>query len=660
MKTSDQSIILAAIILAASLTAVGAQTTTVTVETAAPGKAISPDLFGIFFEDLSCAADGGLYTELVQNRSFEYSAADRPEWNALTSWELVQREGGQGMVVVDSAQPLHPNNPHYAVLGVANGGGGVGLQNSGFDSIVVKAGEHYDVSLFARQLAYPEGPLTVRLESKSGELLGEAKLPTLTGGWKKYTATLEAAESAEDARLVVLAFHPGRIGLDMISLFPQKTFHNRPNGLRADLAQVIADLKPGFMRFPGGCLVHGDGLDNLYHWKNTIGPVEQRKGQRNIWRYHQSVGLGYFEYFQFCEDIGAKPLPVVPAGVSCQNSGASVTKRWEQGQRGLPIDEMPGYVQDVLDLIEWANGPEASTWGAKRAAAGHPEPFHLKYLGVGNEDKITPVFKERFQMIYEAVKAKHPEITVIGTVGPRPDDDDYTNGWRFADELRLPMVDEHYYKPPQWFWDNLHRYDLYDRSKSKVYAGEYAAHDDRRRTTLRSALAEAAHLTSLERNGDVVVMASYAPLLAKRGHTHWNPDLIYFSNTEIVPTISYYVQQLFSLNNGDRCLTTTVNDPANARDFAVSSVRNSTTGDVILKLVNGAVAPKPLRVEMRGAERFASNAMKTVLAGDDPMAVNDFARPQTVLPQTSTLAIGPAFDYEAPANSLTVIRISRR
>src|SRR5690242_9112800 len=266
----------------------------------------------------------------------------------------------------------------------------------------------------------------------------------------------------------------------MVSLFPENTFHHHPNGLRADLAQTIADLKPKFMRFPGGCLVHGDGLDNIYEWKNTIGPVEQRKGQRNIWSYHQSVGLGYYEYFQFCEDIGAKPLPVVAAGVCCQNSGESVTKVWEKGQRGLAMSEMPAYIQNVLDLIEWANGPVNSTWGAKRAAAGHPAPFHLQYLGIGNEDKQTDVFRERFKMIYDAVKAKHPEITVVGTVGPRPNDEDYREGWKFADQLHVPLVDEHYYEKPEWFLDNQDRYDSYDRSKSRVYVGEYAAHDDHR------------------------------------------------------------------------------------------------------------------------------------------------------------------------------------
>ena len=265
--------------------------------------------------------------------------------------------------------------------------------------------------------------------------------------------------------------------------------------------------------------------------------------------------LGYFEFFQFCEDIGAKPLPIVPAGVCCQNSAsASVTGKWGQGQKGLPMIEMPGYVQEVLDLIEYANGPADSTWGAKRAAAGHPRPFGLEYLGIGNEEHITPVFKERFQMVYAAVKARHAEVTVIGTVGPFPEGDDFDWGWSIADELKVPIVDEHYYQKPEWFLANLNRYDAYDRTRSKVYLGEYASHDLRKQPTLRSALAEAAYMTSLERNGDVVRMASYAPLLGKLGHTQWDPDLIYFTNTAVHPTINYYVQRLFGSNSGDTYL----------------------------------------------------------------------------------------------------------
>ncbi len=652
--------VLPGVLLSLALPTIHAQTTTVTVQAGAPGKAISPDLVGIFFEDLSYAADGGLYAELIQNRSFDYSAADHDGWNSLTAWQLVQRDGAQGSVAIETAAPLNDHNPSYAVLTVDKSGSGssagVGLQNEGFDGIAVKAGETYNLSLFARQLAGSAAPLTVRLETKTGVLLSEARLPAPSADWKKASASLVPSTTDADARLIVLATGPGKVALDMVSLFPAKTFHNRPNGLRADLAQVIADLKPKFMRFPGGCLVHGDGLDNMYRWKDSIGPVEQRKGQSNIWRYHQSVGLGYFEYFQFCEDIGAKPLPVVAAGVCCQNSNQRVSHKWGIGQLGLPMDQMPAYVQDVLDLIEYANGPVTSTWGAQRAAAGHPEPFHLQYLGVGNEDHITPVFKERFQLIYEAVKAKHPEITVVGTVGPDPDGSDYTDGWKIADELRVPVVDEHCYKSPQWFWNNLQRYDAYDRTKSKVYLGEWAAHDDKRRSTLRSAIAEAAYLTSLERNADVVRLASYAPLLAKHGHIHWSPNLIYFTNTEVLPTINYHVQQLFSVNSGDTYLTTTVGNAATPVTFAASSVRDSQTGDLILKLVNGATVAKPLHIELTGAKNLPSSAVKTVLAGTNALEVNERA----LQPQTSSITIAPTFDYEAPANSLTVIRINPR
>ncbi len=639
-------------LLAFGLSGLHAQPTTVTVQAGAPGKPISPDLVGIFFEDLNYAADGGLYAELIQNRSFDYSSPDHKDWTSLTAWQLAQREGGQGSVTIETESPLNAQNPTYAVLSVAAAGRGVGLINEGFDGIPVKAGETYNVSLFARKLTGSAAPLSVRLESKTGALLAEATLPAPTTDWKQVSTTLKPATTNADARLVVLATGPGKLALDMVSLFPAKTFHSRSNGLRADLAQVVADLHPKFMRFPGGCLVHGDGLDNIYNWKNTIGPVEQRKGQSNIWRYHQTVGLGYFEYFQFCEDIGAKPLPVVAAGVCCQNSNHTRGT----GQQGLPLDAMPAYIQDVLDLIEFANGPASSTWGAKRAAAGHPEPFHLKYLGVGNEDHITPVFKERFHLIYDAVKAKHPEITVIGTVGPASDGDDFVNGCKIADELRVPIVDEHYYKRPQWFWDNLTRYDTYDRTKSKVYLGEYAAHDDKRRSTLRSALAEAAYLTSLERNGDVVPFASYAPLIARKGHTQWSPDMIYFTGTEVFLTINYHVQQLFSVNSGDAWLTTTLSQPATPSRFAASAVRDSQTGDLILKFVNGDNAARPLHIDLVGAKKLTATAVKTVLAASDVDTIDA----EAVQPKTSPITIAPTFDYEAPANSLTVIRIHTR
>lgn len=536
------------------------------------GMPISSDLFGIFFEDLNYAADGGLYAELVQNRSFDYASSEVHDWNALSFWNLETRGSGEGELISDYADPIHPNNPLYAVIGVKKPGGGVGISNSGFGGIVVEAGETYDFSVFARQLSNPGGPLTVQLETKDGEILAQQELPTVDASWRQYTAELKPSKSTADARIVLLVKHKGRIGIDMVSLFPRKTFKGRPNGLRADLAQVIADLKPKFVRFPGGCLVHGDGIDNMYRWKDTIGPVEQRKGQRNIWRYHQTLGLGYFEYFQFCEDIGAIPLPVVPAGVSCQNSGGSITHEGGKGQQCIPMDDMPAYIQDVLDLVEWANGSADSKWGAKRAAAGHPKPFGLKYLGVGNEDVISEAFKVRYKMINDAVKAKYPDIVVIGTTGPFPSGRDYEDGWKFAKAEKLPMVDEHGYRSPAWFWQNLQRFDKYERAGTLVYLGEYAAHDRGRANTLRSALAEAAYMTTLERNGDLVYFSSYAPLLAKQGRTQWRPDMIYFDNVTVTPSINYYVQQLFSVHCGDVYLPTEIkriDDQVNAGDSGV-------------------------------------------------------------------------------------------
>ncbi len=618
------------------------------------GRPISPDIFGIFFEDLNYAADGGLYAEMVQNRSFEYSSLDHPGWHAFTGWEMVKRGGAKGSYFIGDANPLHPNNPRYLETDCDAGGEGsaVGISNSGFDGMVLKKGEEYNFTVFARQQPGRSISLEIRLESKDGALRGRAEIPQLTSEWKKYSATILADKDDENGRLILLARGRGIVYLDMISLFPQKTFRNRPNGLRADLAQAIADLKPRFIRFPGGCLVHGDGLKNLYRWKDTIGPVEHRREQKNIWRYHQTLGLGYFEYFQFCEDIGAKPLPVVAAGVSCQNTD----RYWGVGQQAIAMEEMPAYVQEVLDVVEWANGPAATEWGARRAEAGHPEPFNLQYLGVGNEDAQTPAFRERFKIIYNAVKAKYPDLTVIGTVGPNPEGPDYDNGWKFADELRLEMVDEHCYKPPHWFWANLDRFDAYDRSRSKVYLGEYAAHDVRRQTTLRSALAEAAYMTSLERNGDMVRMSSYAPLLGKLGHTQWNPDLIYFTNTTVNPTINYYVQQMFNLNAGDFYLPVAVDSLEKADNFALSPVRDSKSGDIIVKLVNGGPDSRSLRIELVGVENIATNAVKTILSGD-PLTVNDAGNPQPLVPEISTIAVGPVFDYESPPHSLTVIRI---
>lgn len=614
-------------------------------------KEISDLLMGIFFEDINYSADGGLYAELVQNRDFEYDPSDREgdqHWNSTHSWSL---KGDKTAFTIETSDPVHPNNPHYAVLKTSQPG--AALINTGFDGIALKAGEKYNFSLFAR---IPEGSksnkLLVRLVDAGGAVQGEVTVTVSSRSWKTYKAVLTAKASA-DTHLELQPQSAGEIQLDMVSLFPQNTFKGRKNGLRADLAQTLADMHPRFIRFPGGCVAHGDGLKNIYRWKNTIGPLETRKPARNLWGYHQSMGLGYYEYFQFCEDIGAEPLPVLAAGVPCQNSACHGDLRGGQ-QGGIPMSEMGAYIQDILDLIEWANGDARKTkWGKIRAESGHPKPFNLKYIGIGNEDLITDIFEERFTMIYLAIKEKYPEINVVGTVGPFNEGTDYVEGWKLADKLGVPLVDEHYYQSPGWFLHNQDFYDKYDRSKkTKVYLGEYATHIPGRRANMETALAEALYLTALERNGDVVHMSSYAPLLAKDGHTQWNPDLIYFNNREVKPTTGYYVQKLYGQHAGDHYIPSQISlDNQDSRvklRVGSSIVRDSKTGDVIIKLVNLLPVSIETDVQLPGMEGIQSSAIRTVLAG---------APEATPLPVTDTIEAGASFKQQLPAYSFTVIRL---
>jgi len=619
---------------------------TITIDNS-KSKKISDLLVGVFFEDINYAADGGLYAELIQNRDFEYASSDKEgrdkSWNSAKAWRL---KGNGATFSIDSVSPIHANNAHYAVLKTTEIG--AGLVNEGFDGIAIKLGEKYDYSVFVRNQDRKSKKLLVRLIGKTGENYGETTVLANAGEWKKYEGVMIAKQTATDAQLEIVPQTAGTINLDMISLFPQKTFKDRKNGLRADLAQTIADIQPRFIRFPGGCVAHGDGLGNIYRWKNTVGPLESRKPQKNLWGYHQTAGLGYFEYFQFCEDIGAAPLPVIAAGVPCQNSATGGAGQ----QGGIPMCDMYNYVQDVLDLIEWANSDMKTKWGKIRAEAGHPQPFNLKYIGIGNEDLINDIFEERFTMIYKAVKEKHPEITVIGTVGPSFEGTDYVEGWEIATRLRVPMVDEHYYQSPGWFINNQDYYDKYDRSKPKVYLGEYASWG----STIYNALSEALYLTSLERNGDVVSMTSYAPLLAKEGHTQWNPDLIYFNNTEVKPTVNYFVQQLYGQNSGDTYLASEVrisdkNESVRKR-VAVSVVRDSKSNDLILKMVNMLPVAVNTQVKLEVTDPILPSAMRTVLAGtpDDKKA----------RPVIDNMEVSNNFSCKLPAYSFTVVRFKTK
>lgn len=621
-------------------------------------KPISDHLIGIFFEDINYGADGGLYAELVQNRDFEYTPTDnsRKEWNNGYAWSVVSGEDTDP-VTIGTETPIHENNPHYAILHVPSSG--ARLLNSGFDGIVLKKGERYDFSCFARTgQGGKGGKVVVSLIDKNNQEIASATIKVTSKNWKKCQAVLTAESDIQDARLCIAPSAGGAYHFDMVSLFPQNTFKGRKNGLRADLAQTLADLHPRFVRFPGGCVAHGDGIDNMYDWKGSIGPLEARKPLRNLWGYHQTRGLGYFEFFQFCEDIGAEPVPVLAAGVPCQNSGGGTQYGHDEltkyGQQcGVPMEQMPEYVQDVLDLIEYANGDARKTeWGKKRAEAGHPEPFNLKYIGIGNEDLITEVFEERFAMIYKAVREKHPEVTVIGTVGPFYEGTDYNEGWKLADRLDVPMVDEHYYVTPGWFIHNQDYYDRYDRSKSKVYLGEYAAHLPGRPNNIETALSEALYLTAVERNADVVTMTSYAPLLAKEGHTQWSPDLIYFNNEGVRPTVGYYTQQMFGQNAGNHYISSTVKLD-NERDavrkrIGVSVVKDDASGDYIVKLVNLLPVEVKTKVVMENISFVHPTATKTVLKG--------VPSDKEVKPVTGPFEVtGEHVPYTMPPYSFTVI-----
>lgn len=619
---------------------------TITVDIS-KSKKISDLLVGVFFEDINYAADGGLYAELIQNRDFEYTLSDKEDhdntWNSKKAWHL---NGDGATFTIDTVSPIHPNNAHFAVLKINRIG--TGFVNEGFDGIAIIANEKYNFSAFARNPDRKSKKLIIRLIGKNGENYGETTVTTNALEWKKIETVLTATQTASEAQLEILPQIEGSIALDMISLFPQKTFKDHKNGLRADLAQTIANIHPKFIRFPGGCVAHGDGLGNIYRWKNTIGPLESRKPQKNLWGYHQTAGLGYFEYFQFCDDIGAEPLPVIAAGVPCQNSATGGAGQ----QGGIPMCDMENYVQDVLDLIEWANGDSTTKWGKKRVEAGHPKPFNLKYVGIGNEDLITDIFEQRFTMIYKAVKEKHPEITVIGTVGPTFEGTDYEEGWKLATKLRVPMVDEHYYQSPGWFIHNQDYYDKYDRNKSKVYLGEYASWGN----TVYNALSEALYLTALERNGDVVSMASYAPLLAKEGHTQWNPDLIYFNNSEVKPTVNYFVQQLYGQNSGDRYINNDIklseNQESVRKRVSVSVVSDSKSNDRIVKMVNMLPVSIRTQVKLEGVDTINPSAIRTVLTGtpDDEKA----------RPVTDNIAVSKDFTCTLPAYSFTVIRIKSK
>lgn len=498
------------------------------------------DLFGIFFEDINHAADGGLYAEMVQNRSFEFEKIDNPKYHPLYAWEKVE-EGAQVQLEIETAQPYHANSPHYLVM-ETKGNGRAGIANLGFgEGFYLEKGETYLFTCYARALEEQECVLSVSVEEK--DCCALASIPVRSPKWEKYELRLTAEQTTTAGRLLLTLSEAGRLALDYVSLFPEKTFLGRKNGLRRDIAQLLCDMKPKFMRFPGGCLVHDGSLnpldrDSMYRWKNTLGEPENRPARRSNWGYNQTLGLGYYEYFQFCEDIGAKPLPVLPGGYDPHH------------QRMVPLDEMGPWIQDALDLIEFANGGTDTEWGSFRASLGHPAPFGLEYLGIGNEE-VGDAFFERYELIHRAVREKYPEIKLINTASPFAAGTEYERGWRSARKNGSDLIDEHYYMAPEWFLANHHRYDSFPKDGPKVFLGEYASWGN----TWYNALVEASYMTALERNAASVGLACYAPMLANASYVNWKPDMVWFDNHRAFGTPNYYVQKLFMNHQGSRRLS---------------------------------------------------------------------------------------------------------
>ncbi len=497
------------------------------------------DLFGIFFEDLNHAVDGGLYAEMVQNRSFEYSGMDTPTYHAMTAWSRVERGNALVKLHVEDAEPICKANPHYLVIDMARDGLG-GVMNSGYNTgMNLQAGKAYIFSCWYRLRSRMPVDVKVRLESADGKVCyAEASFTAESCDWKPVELRLTASADDVGARLVVGAVQDVSLALDMVSLFPADTFNQRRNGLRTDLVQLLKDMKPKFLRFPGGCLTHCGSLnpndhESMYRWKKTLGPVEQRPFWRNIWRHQQTLGLGFYEYFLLCEDIGAQPLPVIPAG-------------WDPHTlRAAPIEDMQEWIDEALDLIEFANGAPDTTWGGIRVQLGHPAPFGLKYLAIGNEE-VRDEFFERYEIMHRAVREKYPEIELIGSSGPGNAGDVFEQGWKQARELGAAYVDEHYYQAPWWFIANMHRYDAYPAEGTRAFLGEYASKDEK----WWNALVEAAYMLGMEK-APGVGLACYAPLFCNADYVNWKPDMIWFNNHQAYGTASYHVQKLMMLHQGD-------------------------------------------------------------------------------------------------------------
>ena len=649
-----------------------AQVNEMTVKVSKPGAKIQNTMYGIFFEDINYAADGGLYAEMIKNRSFEFP-------QNLMGWIPFGK-----FQVMDQGGPFD-KNPHYLRL---SDPGHVhkrtGVENEGFFGVAVKKGETYRFSLYARCPEGGDGRLYVQLVDN--DTMGEHQeftsdtLNIKGKDWKKYSVTIKSKKTIDDAHLrLFLAGKRGQkklttVDIEHVSMFPTDTWKGRENGMRKDLAQALCDLKPGVFRFPGGCIVEGTDLNQRYQWKNSVGPVENRPLNENRWEntfpyrlypdYHQSYGLGFFEFFQLCEDFGCEALPVISCGLSCQFQNEIEDEKTVH----VALDDLDPYIQDALDLIEFANGDVNTTWGKVRADMGHPAPFNLHYLGVGNEQwdyKDNPAFTSRLKKFLDVLKKKHPEIKYIGTTGPD------SEGWKFdmlqpkMKELKADLYDEHFYRNEAWFMDkvNRHRYDKYDRKGPKVFAGEYACHGKGKKWNhFNASLMEAAFMTGFERNADVVHMATYAPLFAHVKGWQWRPDMIWYDNLRMFKSCSYYVQQLYGHYKGTNVLPLTMNGRNVCGDddqngLFASAVCDKNNGSIYIKVANVSDKAQPVKLNLKGLKK-ATGAKVITLTSSDPVAENTLENPEKITPKESNVTLsGTTIDTEVAPKSFNVFVI---
>lgn len=653
-KTSMLSVALV-IVLGMAVFA-GSSARVLTVKTNERGTKISPALFGIFIEDINHAVNGGLYANLTMNPSFE----GKNPWNG---WKFVIPAGTADNIEIASETSISINdeNPNYVRVQSAGTGGRVELINSGFGGVPVEKGRSYDFSMYVKAGKGFRGSVDVTVEAPNGGICAQGKIDNPVSNWKKRDLVLKAASTCSDARLVLSFDSIGTLYVNMVTLFPADSFH----GMRADLVKMLEKMTPGFVRFPGGCFVNGTTLKNAFNWKDSIGPRIDRPTTLDFWGYDQSYGVGLYEYLLLAERLGATPVYVVNPGMNWQG---------EKNVRMVPLKDMNKWIQNTLDLIQFADGPATSEWGKVRASLGHPKPFDLEYFEIGNEN-VGQDYYERFEMYQKAIEAKYPKIKLIFSVGPNHSGSQFANAWKWAREHSVDVVDEHIYATPDWFLANTGRYGSYSRKGPKVMLGEYAAQTWNDQSTLEAALSEAAFMTGLEKNSDEVIMASYAPLFNRAGWSQWAPDLIWFNGTQAYGTPSYYTQALFSENRGDVVLPSSVSDNGYAgqgkgyEHLYFVTTYDSKTKDIIVKIVNPWPDTEKCRIDLEGNPSLTGTGQSIVLTSDDPVvshipfhgrinSVNTFGNPTHVVPVEGKLnGISASFTYAFEPYSITVLKI---